>query len=106
MTVTVTLQFFDGCPSWQTARERLVEAARQTGVNLDVRLEQVETLEDAERLGFTGSPTLLVDGTDMFPSSGAPAALACRVYRTPAGLAGSPATEQLAAVLAKHAGVS
>jgi type IV secretory pathway TraG/TraD family ATPase VirD4 len=51
--------------------------------------------EDAERLGFIGSPTVLVDGSDPFATPGAPIGLACRVYVTPEGLAGSPTLDQL-----------
>ncbi|MGC2998207.1 hypothetical protein ACPF8X_07380 [Streptomyces sp. G35A] len=55
---------------------------------------------EAERLGFTGSPTILVDGQDPFTEPGRAAGLTCRVYRTPDGLAGLPATGQLRQVLA------
>ena len=34
----------------------------------------------AERTGFTGSPTILVDGSDVAGAEGDPVALACRVY--------------------------
>ncbi|MBT2415677.1 hypothetical protein J7I94_34990 [Streptomyces sp. ISL-12] len=42
---------------------------------------------EAERLGFTGSPAILVDGQDPFTEPGRVAGLTCRVYRTPDGLA-------------------
>ena len=100
MTVTVTIQFFDGCPSWQTARERLLEAASEVGVDLDITFEQVETLDQAKRLRFAGSPTILIDGVDHFATTDAPPALTCRIYGTPTGLDGSPTPEQLATILA------
>jgi hypothetical protein len=62
-------------------------------------LELVETPEDADRLEFAGSPTILVDGVDPFAQKGATVGLTCRVYRTPDGLAGSPTADQLRAVL-------
>ena len=99
MSVRVTIQYFDGCPSWQTARQRLISAAGQAGIDVDLDLQRVETLEDAQLLGFVGSPTILVDGIDPFAQLGAPAALACRLYRTPTGSDGAPAPEELAAVL-------
>ena len=99
MSVRVTIQYFDGCPSWQTAQRRLISVAGQAGIDLDLDLQRVETLEEAERLGFTGSPTILVDGIDPFAQPGAPAALACRLYRTPTGSDGAPAAEELAAAL-------
>ena len=63
----------------------------------DIRVTRqlVETAEDAERLGFHGSPTVIVDGVDPFADEHTPVGLACRVFRTPAGLGGSPTVEQL-----------
>jgi hypothetical protein len=102
VAIHATLLFFDDCPSWQQAQENLVAAARRLGADLHLHLEQVETLEDAERLGFTGSPTVLIDGSDPFAPAGAGPALACRIYATPTGLAGAPTVDQLVAVLARR----
>lgn len=102
MSTPVTIQYFDGCPSWQRAQEHLELAAAQLGLDLDVALQRVESVDDAERLGFIGSPTILIEGTDTFARPDAPAALACRVYSTPDGLSGYPSTAQLADALAKH----
>ena len=96
----MVIQYFEGCPNWQTSERRLREALDQTGhSDVPVDREEVETPENAERLGFVGSPTVLVDGIDPFAQAGASAGLACRVYVTPDGLAGSPTVEQLAEVL-------
>ena len=47
--------------------ERLREALRVEGMaSVEPILEFVETPEDAERLRFIGSPTLLVQGRDPF----------------------------------------
>ena len=93
---------FGGCPSWQTALERIHVAAEQAGVEVRVATRTVESIEDADRLGFTGSPTIWVDGTDLFARPGAVPALACRVYMTPEGLAGSPTVAQLAEALTRR----
>ncbi len=98
--VDITLRYFEGCPNWQLADQRIREALTATGrPDISVDYQRVETPEDAERLGFVGSPTLLVDGRDPFAAPGAEVGLACRVYPTPAGLAGSPTVEQLMVVL-------
>jgi hypothetical protein len=98
--VQVTVQYFDGCPNWKTAAARVRQALDATGrAEVALEHEKVETLEDAERLGFVGSPTLLIDGRDPFATPGAPVGLACRRYRTREGLAGSPTVEQLFEVL-------
>lgn len=96
----VELLYFDGCPNWTVADERLTEALRTVGRG-DVSVERrlVETVEEAEELGFIGSPTIRIDGTDPFASGTEEVGLACRVYATPTGLAGSPTTTQLVEVL-------
>ncbi|WP_235927882.1 thioredoxin family protein [Goekera deserti] len=94
------LLFFDGCPHWRLADQRLREALVQAGRDeVQVEYRQVTTPEQAERAGFRGSPTVLVDGQDPFADRSAPVGLSCRVFRTEAGLAGSPTVEQLLAVL-------
>lgn len=96
----VVLRFFAGCPNWETADRRLREALDRTGhTHVRIDHQRVDTPDDADRLGFIGSPTVLIDGTDPFAEQGAPVGLACRVYRTPEGLAGAPTVEQLAEVL-------
>lgn len=47
------------------------------------------------RLGFSGSPTILVDGQDPFADQDAPIGLACRLYATEEGLQGAPTIAQL-----------
>lgn len=91
------LLYFDDCPNWKVAAERLDVAAGRRGLTVERRL--VTTSEQAEAARFRGSPTILIDGEDPFASGDEPFGLACRVYQTPDGAAGSPTTEQLEAVL-------
>lgn len=95
----ITLQYFDGCPNWQVVAERLaVIAAEHPRVTVSQQL--VESWDHAKALGFRGSPSVLVDGSDLFPHSSAPVGLACRIYATPTGLAGAPTLEQLREAIA------
>ncbi len=69
----VRLLYFERCPHWQTLHGRLREALRAVGMaDVEPILERVETAEDAERLRFIGSPTILVDGRDPFAVLDAP----------------------------------
>ena len=90
----IILQYFNGCPNWEVLDQRLAEVVNDRS---DVRVirQLVETPEDAVRLGFHGSPTVLVDGIDPFADQRTHVGLACRMFRTPAGIAGSPTVEQL-----------
>lgn len=98
--VTVTLLYFPGCPNWQTADANLRAALEETGADVAVQRRVVDTVEDAERLEFFGSPTILINGRDPFAEPGAVSGLSCRVYRTPAGVAGAPTVAQLRTALA------
>lgn len=93
----VTLLFFDGCPNWQTTNDNLEAMAVELGFDF-VRC-QVDTDEDAQRLQFRGSPTVLIDGRDVFAVGDEPIGLSCRMYRTRTGFAGAPSVTQLRGVL-------
>jgi hypothetical protein len=96
----VVLQYFDGCPNWLEAETLLSEAIATLGAgDVTVERQRIETLQAAVAAGFTGSPTILVDGRDPFAQAGAQPGLACRVYPTPQGLRGSPTLDQLLAAL-------
>jgi hypothetical protein len=97
--VDVQLLYFDGCPNWQETDRLLREALDRTGSVATIEHVDVLSPEDAERLSFRGSPTVLVDGVDPFADPEAPVGLSCRVFRTPDGLGGSPTVEQLVEVL-------
>jgi hypothetical protein len=96
----VELLYFDGCPHWKVADERVAEALRNLGRD-DVVVERrlVETDEQAEELAFLGSPTIRIDGSDPFASGSEQVGLSCRLYATPEGLSGSPTAAQLQEVL-------
>jgi hypothetical protein len=97
----VTLLYFDGCPNWTLARDRLREVMRRAGLDeRSLTYRKVATPEDADAVGFRGSPTILIDGRDPFGGASAAVSFACRLYQTPAGPDGAPSTDQLLAVLA------
>jgi len=97
----VRLLYFDDCPNWRLAQTRLNEALADLGdVAPTVSYELVTTVEEAERIGFRGSPTILVNGRDPFAGPDDPIALSCRMYRGPAGVEYAPTVEQLRGVLA------
>lgn len=93
----IELLYFDDCPHWKVAAERLDTVLAERG--LAAERVRVESSSEAERLGFRGSPSILVDGDDAFATGDEPVGFACRVYATPDGFAGSPTIEQLAAVI-------
>jgi hypothetical protein len=96
------VRYFDGCPHWRLAEERLRQVLAELGpADVEVELERVETPEQAEAVAFRGSPTVLVDGEDPFLDDDAPVGLMCRIYRTPDGPQGAPSLDQLRAALTR-----
>ena len=91
----VQVLHIDACPDWTDAVTSTRAALDALGI-ADVEVEPVllRTEADAAAVTFGGSPTILVDGTDLFP--GTPITdLACRVYFTEHGMAGLPSQKQL-----------
>lgn len=85
-----------GCPTWVEAGNRVREALTVSGIDrADVAFRLVASSADAARVPFAGSPTILVDGADLFPGAEPTTQLACRVYATPLGLAGAPTAQQI-----------
>lgn len=99
----ISLLYFDDCPNWKIADERLAALAAECA-DLTVSRYLVETQEEADRVGFHGSPSIQVDGIDVFAQPDDGVGLSCRVYSTPDGLAGAPTMEQLRAVLGLDGG--
>jgi hypothetical protein len=75
----IEMLYFDGCPGWHHAWATLGSALAESGCEATVRLRDVTTMAPDELSGFAGSPTLRVDGADLFGYDG-PAVLACRRY--------------------------
>jgi hypothetical protein len=91
------LLYFPECPHWRLTEERLNEVAARLGLSIEHQL--VTTEEEAVRVSFRGSPTILIDGVDPFSEGEQAVGLSCRIYRTPEGYAGSPTLEQISAAL-------
>ena len=97
----VELFYFDGCPHWSVAHDRLREAMRAVGRDdRAVLRHEVLTPAQAEAIGFTGSPTIRVNGKDPFATVEDRIGFACRIYRTPTGFDGSPTVAQFVEALA------
>jgi hypothetical protein len=75
--------YWEDCPSHPEAWQLLHEVLAEEGLNWPVERIMVVNDQDAQQWGFSGSPTIRVEGRDLDPQGAAQmgVALACRVYR-------------------------
>jgi len=109
----IELLYFDGCPSWHTALDNLREAIeeitlpqeinlpqeitppREITLPLQVRLIEITNPQQAQDEHFLGSPSIRMNGVDIWPESRSRYNLSCRIYQTAQGMRGSPTVEML-----------
>ena len=99
----VEILHIDECPNWEQAGQRASDALDALGIReTAVEYRLLRTSDEAAAVWFAGSPTILVDGADAFPSDGRTSDLACRLYYTDAGISRLPTVEQLTRVFQEH----
>jgi hypothetical protein len=91
----IELLCFDGCPSWQTALANLQTALQLERLAAHVTPVTVEDETAATQLRFLGSPSIHLDGKDLWPQERAEYFLSCRMYLTPEGMRGWPTVAML-----------
>jgi hypothetical protein len=91
------------CPHLEQARRDLESVLGGGILETPIQLILVGSADDAEFLGFQGSPTIRVNGDDVVPQPDLPVALGCRIYRDAEGRAtGSPPIESIKAAVDAH----
>jgi hypothetical protein len=76
----VELLYWDGDPDYMTARQRLVEVLTEDAFETPIQMISVNSPADAELLAFPGSPTIRIDGEDIFAAGAAAPGLYRRSY--------------------------
>ena len=100
----IELLYFDGCPNHQTLSPRLKPLLELEGIEDEVKLRRIESVEAAERERFVGSPTLRVNGLDVDPGAATRSdfGLKCRLYRSDQNLAGVPPDRWIVELCVRH----
>ncbi|MFC7216922.1 alkylmercury lyase [Streptomyces polyrhachis] len=94
----ITVLAVPGCANTGLALERV--AAALAGRAAEVEVVEVRNGNQALALGMSGSPTILLDGVDPFPSDGGQPSVSCRLYRDADGAAsGAPGEDALRAAI-------
>jgi hypothetical protein len=104
--VRIELLYFDGCPNHEALLSRLRAVLAHEGIEERVELHRVQSLKDAERDRFLGSPTVRIDGGDVEPGALARGdfGLKCRLYRSKQGISGLPSDEWIVDAIRSRVG--
>ncbi len=92
---SISMLYFEGCPSWQAALKNLKQVLDELNLAVEVDLVRVDTPEQAQSEKFLGSPSIRVNGVDLWPEERETYSLSCRVYRMPEGFIGVPTVGML-----------
>lgn len=89
----IEVLYFAGCPNHKPTVERVSEVVHRLGIDATVNEVEVKQGDDPKALRFAGSPTVLINGRDIDPTSqhGANYGFGCRMF----GGAGVPPVEMV-----------
>ncbi|MBM0255629.1 MFS transporter [Micromonospora sp. 4G55] len=105
--VKVQLLVVEDCPNEGRAAAVLRRALDEVGLPaVPVTIRVVTSQAEAEQLGFLGSPSFLIDGSDPFAAPHHRPAMACRLYRDGPGLSGVPPIGRLRQALKQAADIT
>ena len=94
----IELLYFEGCCGSAKSVGIVESAVAEEGIAAEI---VTTTLEPDDRRVFPGSPTILVDGEDLFPTQrrDETRALSCRIYASPEGPKDHPTEAMVRAAL-------
>jgi len=78
----IEFQYFEGCPNSQKTLSNLKEVIMELGVKENnLEIVEVPDLEKAQEVNFQGSPTILINGKDIYTDKKPDSYnYTCRVY--------------------------
>jgi hypothetical protein len=78
----IEFQYFDGCPNSTATLNNLMQLKDELKIDEnEIRIVAVPDLELAEKLHFQGSPTILIDGIDIYTNQRPNSySYNCRIY--------------------------
>ncbi len=63
----IEFQFFDGCPNATQTLKNLKELIKENIINdRDLKITEIKEADEAVKLNFQGSPTILINGIDIY----------------------------------------
>lgn len=97
----VEFLYFDSCPSHKQTLENLKAALRETRTKAELVLIKVDSPEEAESMGFQGSPSIRINGKDLEGRNDG-VAFSCRLYNIGGKTTLIPSKEYIEGKLRQH----
>ncbi len=95
----IELLYFEGCPGFEETLGILRNVITEEGLKAEV---VPVTISPSERPDFPGSPSILVEGKDLFPTGRPGQGMSCRIYSTPEGPKNHPTAAMVREALAER----
>jgi hypothetical protein len=87
--------YIEDCPNAETAWKNLKESLILLKINIQPERILIDDDLDADHYSFQGSPSIKVDGVDLWEQKSDEYHMGCRVFPVANGLAGSPTKNML-----------
>lgn len=104
MALQIDILYTADCTDWEIATQLLQQALADLNLEAEFNYWLITNDRQAIQTYFTGSPTIRVNGYDLFPVEGATAGLRLRSYWTEEGLLGHPTYNMVYGALSQYAG--
>jgi hypothetical protein len=102
--MNIDILYTEDDAGWSMVLEMVEHALDELNLDADIEARIVQSDRQAHEIGFVGSPTIRVDGEDLFPVHGASAGLRLRSYWTDQGLLDMPTYPMIVDALRAFAG--
>ena len=91
-TNNIQFHYFEGCPSHKPALAYLKEIIEEEKIDANIEMVRVESPEEAQKVGFQGSPSIKINGIDLEDKNDG-FSFNCRLYNVDGKLTGTPSKE-------------
>jgi hypothetical protein len=94
----IELLYFNSCPSYKQALANIKAALKAKNLQAELKLINVESEEQAEKVGFQGSPSVRINGKDL-EGRDEGFSFSCRLYYVNGKPTVAPSKEEIIAKL-------
>jgi hypothetical protein len=90
----IEFYYFKSCPSYKVALDHLKEIINEENIEAHLELIRVDSPEDAQKVGFQGSPSIKINGQDIEGKQNG-YSFTCRIYNVDGALTGIPSKKYI-----------